>query len=372
MFRPVCLWLFCTGLALNQTAPAAAPPEVTVGQPVVREVTDYGDFIGRAQAAHSVTICPRVTGYLAKVRFKAGDAVRQGELLFEVDPRPYQAALEKHQAECQLAEAQLKLAATTFARNKQLATTTPGSVGEPALDQAQAGVTTAEAAVKAARAGLESARLQLEFTRIVAPIGGKIGRPAVDAGNLVTADSTSLATIVSTDPVYVCFDVDERTTLQLRRKALENRGKNENKAGLPVACALADEAGYPRRGVVDFANNVVDPATGTLLMRAVLPNADGLILPGMFVRVRLTLSEPYKAVLVSERAVMSDRGNKQVFVVTAGNVVERRAVKVGPLDDGMRVVREGLTVEDNVVVSGVQRLRPGMTVSVKKAAAPER
>jgi RND family efflux transporter MFP subunit len=158
--------------------------------------------------------------------------------------------------------------------------------------------------------------------------------------------------------------------LQLRRKALQNRGKDEGKAVLPVACALADEAGYPRRGVVDFVNNVVDPATGTLHMRTVLPNPDGLILPGMFVRVRLTLSEPYQGVLVPERAVTSDRGNKQVFVVTAANVVERRAVKVGPLEDGMRVVREGLTAGDNVVVSGVQRLRPGMTVTVKKAASP--
>jgi len=357
-------------LAIVRTALASPPPEVTVIQPVVRDVIDYGDFIGRAEATQTVDIRPRVTGRLEKVFFKAGSIVQQGEMLFEIDSRPYQADMEKHAAEFQLAEARLKRLTVDLERVRKLLAS--AAISHEVLDRAEAERMEAEPALQAARAGLEKAKLQLDFTKVHAPISGRIGLPTVDAGNLVRADTTLLATIVSTDPVYACFSIDERTVLLLWRKAKENRGKDGGKSALPVACALADETGYPRPGTLDAIDNHVDPATGVLHARILLPNADGLIIPGMSVRVRLTLSEPHKAVLVPERVVLSNQGNKQVVVVTAANVVERRGVKIGPLNDGMRIVKEGLAAGDNVVVGNALRLRPGMTVTVKKAESPGR
>ncbi len=370
MRRALCLSLFCCCLALDGTAAAETPPEVTVSQPVVREVTDYGDFMGRAEAVQSVTICPRVSGQLTRMVFKAGGAVRQGDILFEIDPRRYEADLERQKAEMQLAAARLEPVAAQLKRIKKLAAT--AAVSNEEVERSEAALLEAEAGVKAAQAKVNSARLELDFTKVLAPISGKIGLPAVDVGNVVTADTTWLTTIVSTDPVYVFFDIDERTALQLRRKAQESPGKIAGNSDLPVSCGLVDEAGFPRRGEVDAANNRVDPGTGTLRMRAVTQNPGGLIMPGMSVRVRLVMSEPYKAVLVPERALMSDQGNKQVFVVTAANVIERRGVKLGPLQDGLRVVKEGLAASENVVVRPGPRLRPGMTVTVKKAESPER
>ncbi len=195
--------------------------------------------------------------------------------------------------------------------------------------------------------------------------------PAADTAPEVTV-SRPVVREVTDYGDYVCFDIDERTALQLRRKAQESPGRAGGKTSLPVSCGLADEAGYPRHGEVVAANNRVDPVTGTLRMQAVLQNPGGLIIPGMSVRVRLGMNGPYKAVLVPERAIMSDQGNKQVFVVTSASLVELRPVKLGPLQDGLRVVKDGLTTEDNVVVHGVQRVRPGMTVTVKKAESPER
>ena len=360
----LCLSCFCSTLIKN--AVAETPPEVTVVQPAVREVIDYGDFRGRAEAVQSVDVRSRVTGQLAKIAFKAGSVVQQGDLLFEMDSRMQQAALEKFEGEMAFAQAKLKRAEATLRRYEELDKTTPGAVWAFALDEYRLEVDAARVAVPFVKANLEIARLQLDLTRVRAPISGKIGQPALGVGNIVTADTTPLTTIVSTDPVYVYFDVDERTALLLRRKALENRGKDEGKSTLPVSCSLIDEAGFPRRGVVDFANNQVEPATSALRMRAVLPNGDGLIIPGMSIRVRLALSGPYKAVVLPDRVLSSGQGVRQVFVVTTANVIERRTVKLGPLDDGMRVVREGLSAGDNVVVGGAQRLRPGMTVTVKK------
>ncbi len=274
MLRAICLSLLCFGLALDRTTAAETAPEVAVSQAVLREVTDYADFIGRAEAMQSVTLCPRVSGQLLKICFKAGGAVRQGDLLFEIDPRPYQADLEKAQAEVQLAVARLKRAAVELERQKKLSAA--AAVDQQELDRKEADRTESEAALQAARARLDAARVELEFTKVQAPISGKIGLPAVDVGNIVTADTTPLATLVSTGSVHVSFDIDERTALQLRRKAPEGQGKATGNAGLPVACGLVDETGYPRHGDMEAMNNRIDPATGALRMRAVLPNSDGL------------------------------------------------------------------------------------------------
>jgi RND family efflux transporter MFP subunit len=372
MFRSLCVGLACFCPAVVRIALADPPPEVTVIQPVVRDVIDYGDFIGRAEAAQTVDIRPRVTGQLEKVCFKGGTVVQPGDLLFEIDSRQYRADLEKQMAGLQLAEARLKHLAVDLDRAQKLFAS--AAISHEELARVEAERTEAEPALRAARAGVEAAKLQLEFTKVVAPIGGKIGLPAVGAGNLVKSDATSLATIVSTDPAYVCFDIDEHTILLLWRKAKENREKDGDKTALPVACALSDETGYPRQGTLDAMDNHVDPVAGVLHARAVLPNSDGLIIPGMSVRVRLTLSAPHKAVLVPERAVQPGQGGKQAFavVVTAAGVAERRPVKLGPMFDGLRVVKEGLAAGENIVAVGAQRLRPGMTVTVKKAESPGR
>jgi RND family efflux transporter MFP subunit len=406
MSRFMCLGLPYVFLALAQPSLADPPPTATAGQPPVREevilpsvtvpssdrvppsvtvpsgdvvmapalareVVDYGDFIGRAEAAHSVDIRPRVSGQLDKICFKAGSTVQKGDLLFEIDPRRCQAELDKRMAELQVAEARLKRSAVDLQRVKKLVAN--NSVSQEIVERAEAELCEAEAAVKTAQAGLEIAKLQLDFTKVRAPIGGKIGLPTLDAGNLVTADTTLLASIVATNPLYVIFDVDERTILQVGRRARGNPGKVGDKPVLPVTCALTDEIGYPRQGTLDATENHIEPATGTLRVRALLPGSDGLIVPGMFIRVRLTLSEPHKAVVIPERAVLTNQGSKQVFVVTANNTVERRNVKLGSVTDGMRVVKEGLVAGENVVVAGAQRLRPGMKIKVtKKAESPGR
>jgi len=256
---------------------------------VDREAVDYRDFVGRAEAVIRVDIRSQATGNLVKIYFRAGTVVHQGDLLFEIDSRLQQAAREKAAAECQLAHARIQRLAVELRRTMKLSAS--GDAANEDIDRTKAELEEAQKAAHVAEAGLKLAQLQLEFTRICAPISGKIGLSAVNVGNLVTADKTSLATIVSTDPVYISFEVDERTALQVYRKAQKGREKGEGKSGLPVSCALADETGCPRQGVVDAVNSHVDPATGTMRMRALLQNPDGLIVPGMSVRVRLALSK---------------------------------------------------------------------------------
>jgi RND family efflux transporter MFP subunit len=265
----------------GQPRPAAAPREVRVSRPLISEGPDHVDFTGRTEAAASVRIRARVTGYLDKVRFKDGAEVKQGEVLFEIDPRPYQAELDKAQAEVALSEADLKLAEAKYKRTKALHATKAASQAD--VETADAERVKARAQVAAARAGFEVARLRLAFTKVTAPFAGRIGRRLVDAGGLVRADETALAVLVTNDPVYVYFDMDERTYLRLRRAKREGKADVEAQ----VTVGLADEKGFPRRGKIDFVDNQVDPKTGTIRMRVVCPNAKGLMLPGLFVRVRL-------------------------------------------------------------------------------------
>jgi RND family efflux transporter MFP subunit len=271
--------------------PAAAPPEVPVRQPLVREVADYEDFTGRTEAVSQVELRARVSGYLDKVLFKDGAEVRKGELLFEIDPRPYMAELQRAETHRAVSEAKLKQAETELKRATALLARQ--AISREEFDKIADDRAVAEAEVHVARAECEVAKLNLSFTKVTAPISGRISRRLIDPGNVVKADDTALATLVSLDPMYVYFDVEEGTALRLWRAARE--GKAKRAAELPVAMGLADEQGYPHRGIVDFADNRVDPKTGSLRMRAVLPNADGLLVPGLFVRVRLTTSGPHKA-----------------------------------------------------------------------------
>jgi RND family efflux transporter MFP subunit len=349
-------------LAAGALAAGAAPPEAVVSHPVTRDVAETADFTGRIEAAESVELRARVTGYLARVTYKPGQ-VKQGDLLFEIDPRPYQAELEKARSELSLREAHLRLATVTLERMRTIAASAPGAVGAGELDKLLGEREEAQVAVQAAKASLEVYKLNLDFTRVTAPISGRIGPPLIDPGNIVRADDTRLANLVSTDPVYAYFDLDERTYLRLRRAQADAPTRAES----PVQLGLADEAGVPHSGKLDATDVRVDPATGTLRCRAVFPNSNGVMTPGMFVRVRLAVAPPAPALLVPERAVGTGQGEPYVLVVNDRNVVERREVRLGPAHEGLRVVREGLRPDDRVVTRDVATLLPGTTVHPRQA-----
>ncbi len=351
----------CLSLSLLTLAVSAAPqpPEVEVVQPATREVADYEDFTGRTDASATVRLKARVNGYLTKVLFKDGAEVNRGEVLFEIDPRPYKADLEKAEADVAVAQAVLARVEADLKRAKGLFDRKV--IGKDELDKAAAAREEAQARLRAARAVLAIARLNLDFTRVTAPINGRIGRRLLDVGNLVKADETDLATLVSLKPMYVSFDIDERTALRLRRE----KGK-----GLQVAFQLADEKGFPRQAEVNYVADRVDPNTGTLRLRATLPNADGVLVPGLFVRVRLTTSKPYRALLVPERAVGRKTEQAFVLVVNQKDEVEVRKVQSGSRHGGLVVVKEGLTATDRVVLAGPRGLRPGTVVKPKKVAMP--
>ena len=367
--RSLCLGLWCPALPLLAAltgGAAAAPPEVTVSRPLAREVTDYEDFTGRTEAVQAVDLRARVTGYIVKVHVKEGGDVKQGDLLFEIDPRPYQAELDKAEAEVARAEAHFKRVSADFDRAKKLMAAR--GIGQDELDHAAAEKAEAEASLRAAQAALDVAKLNLSFTRVTAPISGKVGRALLTPGNLAVADTTLLATIVSLDPMDVMFDVDERTLVRLARLARE--GKGERDAEWPVLFALPDNEGFVHRGKLAGTDVRVDPNTGAAHWRAVFANPDGLFLPGMFVRVRVLTSAPHKALLIPDSAVERDNEGPHVFLITGKDVVERRPVKLGVADDGLRVVKEGLTAEVRVIVEKPASVRPGMTVKPKEVSIP--
>lgn len=349
----------------------APPPEVLVSTPVEDEITDFEDFTGRTEAVRTVEVRARVTGYLDKVNFKDGTEVKEGDLLFVIDPRPYRAELNRTEAMLVQAETRTKRLEADFRRAS--ATFNRGAISREEFDAKSSDYAEASAAVGSARANRDLAALNLEFTQVTAPISGRISRRLVDAGNLVQADVTALTSIVSLDPMYVYFDEDERTLLRIRRLIREGKVHSRTEAEVPVMAALADEEGFPHKGMIDFSDNQVDPSTGTLRVRAVIPNpanGDGkarVLSPGLFIRIRLPIGNPRKALLVAEQAMGTDQGRKFVYVVNDQNEITYRPVKTGTLDHGMRVIEEGLTLEDRVVVSGLQRIRPGAKVVPKPA-----
>jgi len=342
------------------------PPEVKVSQPVAREVSDYADFTGRTEAAESVSVRARVTGYLVKMPFKEGSAVKKGDLLFEIDPRPYQAQLDQAQAQVGIAQATLKLREATYERVRTLAAA--GNATRQEVDEATAGLEEAKARIKAAQAAVEIYKLNLEFCKVTSPIDGTVGRYHFTAGNLVIQDETLLTTVVSKDPMYAYFDMDERTFLNLRQAIRDGKIK-EKPTELPVAVGLANEDGFPHKGKIDFVDNQVDPKTGTIRLRVVLPNGDGQYVPGLFVRVRLTTSDPYKALLVWEDAVCFRAGRKFVYVVNDKDVIEVRWLTSGPRQDEFVIVKEGLKPGDRVVID-TRVVDEGMTVKPVKVDDP--
>lgn len=352
---------------------AAALPEVSVASALERELVESDEFTGRLEAVESVEIRPRVAGYIDSVNFREGSVVRKGDLLFVIDPRPYRAELAKADAEVVRANARAELASSDVARSDKLLKIK--AVSQEEYDQHANAAREAVANVASARAALESARLNVEFTRVTAPINGRISKAAVTTGNLVTGGAsaaTLLTTIVSIHPIYVSFDGDEQVYLKYNELARRGNGTAKAAAANAVQMGLSNEQGFPHTGVISFIDNQIDPRTGTIRARAAFDNQDGFLTPGLFARVKLLGHSHYKAVLVDDRAIGTDQNQKFVYVVDADNKVNYRTVKVGRASDGLRIVHEGLTVGEKVIVNGLQRVRPGAIVAPQLVAMDAR
>jgi RND family efflux transporter MFP subunit len=354
------------------TPPAPAPPSVAVAHPVVQTVVEWDEYTGRLAAIDSVEVRSRVNGYLQSIHFSDGALVTAGALLFIIDPRPYDAVLARARADLALADARLDLARKDLARAQVLLKSRAISQEEAETRAAQ--LHQNEASVAGARAAVDAAALDVEFTRVAAPVSGRVGRHLVTEGNLVvgggTSNATLLTTIVSLDPINCYFDVDEQSVLKYSRLGLAGKRPSSREVQNPVEIGLADEDTFPHRGWMDFVDNQMDPGSGTMLGRAVVPNNDLLLSPGQFVRVRLPGSGSYQAVLVPDEAVATDQAQRFVWVVDGENHAQYRKVSVGPLYEGLRIVREGLTGEDRIVVSGLQRVRPGIVVAPEEQPIP--
>src|ERR1700723_3717437 len=348
-------------------AGAAAPP-VTVAQPVKRTVTDWDEFTGRFDAIEEVQVRARVGGFVTNVEFKDGDMVHAGDLLYIIDPRPFEAVAE--QADGQLSDARAKVELAKRDLDRGLALVQTSAVSEQLVDQRRQALQAAHAAVTQAEGALKAAQLNIEFTHVIAPIGGRVSRHLVSIGNLVQGSdggSTLLTSIVSLDPIYVYFDMDEATYVKNNRLYFEGKRPSSRENPNPVQVTLVGETKPSHDGKVDFLDNRLDLSTGTLRGRAVIPNKDYSILPGQFGRVRLIGSLPYEALLLPDTAIATDQSRKIVFVVKDDDTVEARPVVLGPLDEGLRVIREGLKPEDRVIVDGLQRARVGAKVTPREA-----
>lgn len=354
----------------TQEAPTAKPPEVVVAQPIVKEDAPSLQFTGRTEAINRVDVKARVSGYLEKVAFADGASVKQGDLLFQIDPRPYQATLAQTEAAVAEAKAALEKADADMRRAEPLVASRAISREEYDLRVAQRSASLA--AVQSAEAQVDAAKLDLEFTSITAPISGRIGKANVTVGNLVSeTEGVVLTTIVQIDPVYVYFDVDERSLLEV--KATRAAEGKELQAGdvsavkMPIEVGLVSDAGFPHHGFLDFVDNSVNPATGTLQIRGIISNPTNPLPPGLFVRVRAKTGNASPTTFVAERALGIDQGQRFLYVVDGDDKVQYKAVVAGASDGGLRRIESGLTPDAWVVVNGVQRVRPGIVVTAERA-----
>jgi RND family efflux transporter MFP subunit len=353
-----------SGCATNSTdSKSVTPTPVKVSYPIQRKVTEYSDLTGRTAAVDSVEIRARVWGHVDKFNFKEGMLVKKGDVLFQIDPRTYKAAFDQAEGKLASLVARAERLELDFGRYQGLVKTNTVAQGE--FDRVAGDRGETKAAVEAQKAVVEQARLDLEFTKVIAPISGRVGRALVTEGNLVQAGPTGgtlLTTLMSVDPIYAYFDVDERTVLRVRQMIREKKIQSARDVQWPVFLGLANEYGYPHEGVIDFVDNQVNPKVGTLRLRGAFPNKDEALSPGYFVRVRVPIGNPREAILVSDRAIDSDQGQKTVYVVGSDNKIAIRNVQVGSVYDGLRLIESGLSPIDRVLVTGLQHVRPGMTV----------
>jgi RND family efflux transporter MFP subunit len=352
-----------------QQAAAAAPP-VTVAQPTKRTVTDWDEFTGRFEAVEEVQVRARVGGFVTNVEFRDGAIVHAGDLLYVIDPRPFEAVAL--QADGQLSDARAKAELAKRELDRGLTLVQTSAVSESIVDQRRQALQAARAAEMQAEGALKAAKLNIEFTHVLAPMDGRVSRHLVSVGNLVQGsegNATLLTSIVTLDPIYIYFDVDETTYLKNNKLWFEGRRPSSRDTPNPIQVTLTGETKPSHDGKMDFLDNRLDVSTGTLRSRAVIPNKDFSILPGQFGRVRLIGSSPYEALLLPDTAIATDQSRKIVFVVKDDNTVEAKPVTLGPLDEGLRVIRDGLIAEDRVIVDGIQRARVGAKVTPQTAPA---
>jgi multidrug efflux system membrane fusion protein len=351
--------------------PQNQPPDVKIAQPLAQDVTEWDEYTGRIEAISSVDVRARVSGYLEKVNFKAGEKVKKGDLLFLIDPKPFSAQLNYAEAELERAKAKRELAKNDLERAERLFRAK--AISEEEHDARSKGLREAVAAVQSAEANVVTARLNLDYTNVRAPIDGRIGRELITEGNLVSgggADATLLTFIVSTDPVYVYVDADERSVLKYRRLA-QQIGARFGSGETPVQLAVADETDFPHQGTLDYISPREDTATGTVTLRGVFPNADDFLSPGFFARMRVRSSAPYPALLLPDRAIATDQAQRFIWVVNKDNQVEYRKVVLGAHIGQSRVIKEGLKPEEWVVIEGLQKLRPGAKVNPERISLAE-
>jgi multidrug efflux system membrane fusion protein len=356
------------GCSSSAQPEAPAPAEVSVAEVICKQLGDSDEFTGRLQAVNAVEVRPRVSGYLQSVQFKEGAIVRQSDLLFQIDPRPFQAEVDRLKGDLSQAKAQLSRAQSDFERAERLHNNDGMSAEE--YDRRAAVRNEAEARIASTEAALRGAELNLEFTRVTAPITGRVGRAEITEGNLVengAAQVKPLTTLVSLDPIYVYFDVDEQTYLKYARLT-QSHGTSSHDLRSLALLGLADEDGFPHAGQVSFVDNQVSSSTGTIRLRATFANKNLALTPGLFARIRLQGGGAHSGCLAKDEAVVTDLNQKYVFVLGKNNTLAYRAVKLGPMAEGLRVVRDGLHEGDIIVVSGLQRVRPGAAVTPKKVS----
>lgn len=355
----------CSGKTATDAAPGGPPPEsVTVAAPLVREFTPSETLTGRIDAVDSVEVRPRVSGYLTEVRFQAGQRVRKGDVLFVIDPRPFQAALQRAEAEVETARTRLSQSERDAARAEQMLKTKAISLEEADLRRTR--LAEAKAGLALAEAGLVAARLNVEYSEIRSPIDGQVSRAFVTPGNNVSGmdgANTLLTTVVSVDPVHVYADLDESVLLRLEKVRKEGKLPVDAQGRIRVRIGLADEEGFPHDAVVESLDNRLDPATGSLVVRAVLPNPDGRFIPGLFARLSIPVGPAGPALFVPDSVLGTEQNRKFVYTVSASNTVEKHFVVPGPVSGGLRLVSSGLTAADRVVVNGLIRIQfPGQPV----------
>jgi RND family efflux transporter MFP subunit len=355
-----CLLLAGCARRLGQANAEPPPAEVQVSIPIIDDVTDYEEFPGRTEPVYSIDVRARVTGHLLKTHFKDGAEVKQGDLLFEIDPRIYKADLASAEANLVQARARFDRLTSDFSRARELLI--KKAIGQEEYDKISGDRAEASAAAGKALADRDRAQQMLNYTQIRSDIDGRISRRYIDPGNLVKADDTVLTTIVSLEPMYVYFDVDERATLRVKQLAREGKLDMSPEAKQPMFVGLADERGFPRKGLIDFLDNRIDPDTGTWRVRGVFDNADRSLTSGLFVRVHLPIGNPYRALLVAEQALGADQGERFVYIVGEDDKARYQRVEVGRLQRGRRVITAGIKPGEQVVVSGLQRVRRGAKV----------
>ena len=361
MVSLVASFLFaCSGESGNQAAaPQGMPaPQVEVAKVISQRITEWDAFTGRLESPQTVSLRPRVSGYIDMVAFEEGSEVEQGQTLFLIDNRPYKEEVNRLEAQLTQVESQLSLAKTDFQRVLELSKTR--AVSQEEVDNRRSAVQQAQAAVQATRASLALAKLNRGYTRVEAPISGRVSRALITAGNYVSAGETVLTTIVSTDKLYAYFDVDENSYLHY--KDLEKSGQMDSDDEHPVAMKLVNDSDYDFWGQLDFVDNQINPTTGTIRVRAVFDNTDGYLVPGMFAQLKVASSPTYEGILIDEKAIGTDLNNKYVYVIDDNNTVAYRPVKIGDKIGNMRLINGGLEAGDTILINGLQRVRPGVTV----------